>query len=450
MTAFVREKGFYKLLLTISVPIALQNLIGFGLNMMDTVMLGSLGEKQISASSIANQPYFIFTVFLFGLASGASVLTAQYWGKGNTDVISRIFAIAMKAAVLCSLVFGVVVLVFPEWVMAIYTPDKQVIAYGAQFLRIIGFSYILSAVSQTYLYILRSVENVKLPLLINFFSFAVNIVLNWVFIFGKFGIEPMGIRGSALATLCARAVELLLALIYALNFDKTLTFSVKSFFKTDKSLLQDFCRYSLPVVINETGWALGSSMQSVIVGHISSEAVAANSIAGVIQRLALVAIIGVANFTAIVVGKQIGAGNVKKARAYASTMLKLSIVVGLCSVLLILILRHPFLSLYNVGAKTQFYAYEIMSVFAVQVLFACFNYTSVIGVMRGGGDSRFAMLLDLLTMWLIALPCGAVAGLLFKWPLPAVFFLLTVDEPVKIFIGYWRFKSGKWLRNVTR
>ena len=339
MSAFVRDKDFYKQLVTISVPIALQNLISFGLSMMDTVMLGSLGEKQISASAIANQPYFIFTVFLFGLASGASVLTAQYWGKGDTAAISRVLALAMKAAVICSMIFGFTVLVFPEWVMSLYTPDSEVIALGAQFLRIIGFSYILSGISTTYLYILRSVENVKLPLIINFTSFVINTVLNWIFIFGKFGFPAMGIRGSATATLCARAVELALALIYAFHFDKKLSFSIGNFFNVDRELFRDFLHYSAPVVANETLWAVGASMQSVVVGHISSEAVAANSIAGVVQRLAMVAIIGVANFTAIAVGKQIGAGNAEKARGYASTMLKLSVIIGACSSALILLLR---------------------------------------------------------------------------------------------------------------
>lgn len=450
MSVFVREKDFYKLLITISVPIALQNLVDFGLNMMDTVMLGRLGEKVISASAIANQPYFIFTVFLFGLASGASVLTAQYWGKGDTGAISRILSISMKAAVLCSLLFGLVVVVFPAQVMGLYTSDMQVIAYGTQFLRIIGYSYILSAISQTYLYILRSVENVTLPLTLNFIAFVVNIALNWVLIFGKFGIKPMGIRGSATATLCARALTLVLTCVYAFCFDKKLQIKLKEFLNIDRVLLGDFIRYSAPVVINETLWALGSSMQSVIVGHISSEAVAANSIAGVLQRLSTVAIIGISNFTAIAVGKQIGAGNVEKARNYAAAMLRLSVAVGLCSFLLILFLRDPFLALYDVGEKTQRYTYEIMTVFAFQAFFACFNYTCVIGVLRGGGDSRFALLVDVVTMWTVAIPVGAVAGLILKWPLPVVFVLLTIDEPIKIFIGFSRFKSGKWLRNVTR
>jgi putative MATE family efflux protein len=450
MTALVRDRDFYKQLITISVPIALQNLIGFGLSMMDTVMLGSLGEQQISASSIANQPYFIFTVFLFGLASGASVLTAQYWGKGDTSAISRVLTMALKAAVGCSMLFGALVLVFPGLIMSMYTPDPAVIALGIQFLRIIGFSYILSGISTTFLYILRTVENVRFPLIINFTSFIINVVLNWILIFGKFGFPAMGIRGSATATLCARTVELAFALIYVFCFDRKLSFKVSDLFRTDRLLLKDFIHYSAPVVINETVWAIGSSFQSVIVGHISSDAVAANSIAGVVQRLATVAIMGTANFTAIAVGKQIGFGNAKKASDYASTMLKISVALGVCASVMILLLRRPFLSLYNVSDVTNHYAFEIMTVYALSTFFISFNYTNIIGVLRGGGDTKFAMTVDILTLWLIALPCGALAGLIFKWPMPVIFLFLTIDEPVKVLIGLSRFKSGKWLRNVTR
>lgn len=446
----VRDKEFYKMLLTITIPIALQNLIGFGLNMVDTIMLGSLGENQISASSIANQPYFIFTVFMFGLASGASVLTAQYWGKGDTSAISRIMTLAIRASVICSIVFAFVVLVFSEGVIGLYTNDKDVIVLGAQFLRIIGFSYIISAISTTYLYILRSIENVKIPLLINAISFVVNVALNWVLIFGKLGFPAMGIRGSATATLMARVTELILTLIYAAFFDKRLRIKLSDFLVVDKLLLKDFLHYSLPVVINETLWALGQSMQSVVIGHISSEAVAANSIAGVVQRLATILIMGVANFTAIAVGKQIGAGNTKTAEKYASTLLILSVLLGILSSAAILLIREPFLSIYNVSGVTRNYALQIMGVYAFTTFFSCFNSTNIVGVLRGGGDTRFAMFTDLLALWLVALPLGGIAGLILKLPLPLVFFLLTIDEPVKVLIGLPRFMSKKWAKNVTR
>jgi putative MATE family efflux protein len=450
MQAHISDKGFYKSLALLTIPIALQNLIGLGMNLMDTVMLGSLGEKQISASSLANQPYFIFTLFMFGLCSGACVLTAQYWGKSDTETISKIMALAIKASVLCSIVFSAVVLIFPEFVISLYTSDKDVIRLGAQFLRIIGFSYLISAVSTTYLYVLRSVENVRLPLLINFTSFVVNTILNWILIYGKFGAPAMGIKGSATATLCARILELAMALTYAFAFDKTLKIRLRYILKTDMHLLRDFLRYSAPVVANETMWGIGISMQSVVIGHMGSQEVAANSIAGVVQRLGMVVIFGMANAAAVIVGKQIGAGNQQKAKKYARKMLVLSVIMGIVSAAFVLLIKDFMVGFYNVDETTKNYARQIIEVYAGIIMFQAFNTVNIVGILRGGGDTRFAMIADITTLWVFALPFGALAGLYFKWPLPLVFFLLTSDEAVKFLIGIWRFRTGNWLRNVTR
>jgi putative MATE family efflux protein len=417
---------------------------------MDTVMLGSLGDKQISAASLANQPFFIFTVFMFGLSSGASVLTAQYWGKGDTAAISRIIALAIKAAVLCSIVFSLVVLIFPRFIISIYTSDVQVIDYGTQFLRIVGFSYLLSAISTTYLFILRSVESVKVPLLISLSTFIVSTGLSWVLIFGKFGMPALGIRGSAIGNLSARVLELIIAMIYCYCFEEKLKFRLRDIFKTDIALLKDFLHYSTPVVLNETLWAVGISIQSIILGRMGTEVLTANSIAGVVQRFALVTIMGVASFAAVAVGKQIGAGNMEKAKNNAFTLLILSIGVGVVSSAVILLMRGPTLAIYSVSAMAKNYANQILTVYSVTIFFTSFNYTNVIGVLRGGGDTRFAMFLDLTTLWVVALPLGAFAAFVLHWPLIAIFFLLTMDEYVKFFIGIFRFKSGKWLKNLTR
>lgn len=446
----VREKQFYTSLVAISVPIALQNLISFGLSMMDTIMLGIFGETQISASSIANQPYFIFTLFLFGLSSGACVLTAQYWGKKDMAAIGKILAISLKASIIFSAVFGIIVIAIPELVMSVYTPDKAVIEYGAKYLRIVGASYIFSAISTTYLYLQRSVESVKIPLLINFCSFLVNVFLNWILIFGKFGFPRLEIVGSAFATFAARGVELILAMIYGFCIDKKLTLNLKAFFQNDKLLLRDFIHYSSPVVINETLWGAGMSAQSIVIGHISSEAVAANSIAGVVQRLSMVLIMGFSNYTAVAVGKQIGAGDNKRAKEYADTMLKLSILVGLCACGMILILRKPFLSLYTVNETTFTYAYQIMTVYSVTTILNCMNNINIVGILRGGGDTKFAMYIDITFLWVLSLPAGAIAGLVLHLPLPAVIVCLMLDEAAKVIFGIVRFSSGKWLNNVTR
>ena len=446
----VRDKNFYKTLLKLTVPIALQNLISLGMNLSDTVMLGSLGEKQISASALANQPFFVFTLVMFGLCSGACVLTAQYWGKSDTETINKIVALALKISAVCSVLFSALVLIFPEFVISLYTADREVIRLGAQFLRIIGFSYTLSAISTTYLYILRSIEIVTLPLTFNFISFSINIFLNWIFIYGHFGFPAMGIRGSATGTLCARIIEICMVLVYAIVFNRKIRLRLGYIVRTDLQLLRDFLRYSAPVVINETLWSLGISMQSVVIGHMGSRQVAASSIAGVVQRLCMVIVFGMSNAAAIIVGKQIGAGEEEKAGRSARTMLLLSVVIGILSAGIILLIREPMIAFYNVDQTTKQYASEFIEVYAVVLMFMSFNSVNIVGVLRGGGDTRFAMFIDTFALWLFAIPLGALAGLYFKFPLPVVFFLLTCDEVVKFTIGIWRFRSGKWLRNLTR
>lgn len=446
----IREKGFYRQLCAITIPIALQNLIGFGVNMMDTVMLGSLGEKQISASALANQPFFVLMLFFFGLSSGASVLTAQYWGRNDTAAISRVFSVAIRASLLFSAVFAFVVITFPAFVMSLFTNDREVIRLGVQFLRIIGFSYLFSAFSTPFLNMIRSVESVRIPLLINFITFIFNTALNWVLIFGKFGFPAMGIRGSATSTLLARMLEFVLACLFAFRFDKRVRMRVRDLFRLDRQLLQDFLHYSLPVIINETLWGMGMTMQSVIIGHIGSQAVAANSIAGVVQKLASVLTFGLANAAAVMVGKEIGAGNEKRAYSVAQTLLWLSVGAGVLASAVILLLRGPAVDIYHVSDEVRMLSRQIMMVFSVIVFFSAFNTSNVVGVLRGGGDTRFAMVLDISCMWLIALPLGALAGLKFHLPFPLVFFILFLDEPVKFFIGILRFRTGKWLRNVTR
>lgn len=444
------DKLFYKMLLSLTLPIALQNLIGLGMNLTDTIMLGSLGDNQISASSLASQPFFIFTLFMFGLCSGACVLTAQYWGKNDTDTISKIMMLGMKASFSCAVVFSAVVIIFPEFVISLYTADQEVISMGAEYLRIIGFSYAISAISTTYLYVLRSVENVRIPLLINFTSFLVNVALNWVLIYGNLGFAAMGISGAATATLCARVVELIMVLIYASVFDKTLKLSLHHFLHTDMTLLKDFLRYSLPVVANETLWGLGISLQSVVIGHLGSEQVAAGSIAGIVQRLGMVVIFGMANAAAVIIGKQIGAGNVEQARRYSRKILLLSIGLGAVAAAFVFGMQWLMIDFYNVNALTKQYAHQMVMVYSVVILFQAFNTVNIVGVLRGGGDTRFAMVIDIATLWFVALPLGALAGLVFGLPLWIVFLLLLSDELAKFGFGIWRFRSGKWLTNVTR
>lgn len=289
----IDRRKFYKTVLALVVPMALQNLINVGVTAADVIMLGAVGEKALSGASLAGQIQYIMTLFLFGLTSGATVLTAQYWGKGDRDAIEKILGMAVKAAVCVTALFTVSALAVPELLMQVFTNDPVVVSEGVKYLRIVAFTYIMMGVTQAYLYIMRSVERVVVATVVYLLSLICNIIMNAIFIFGLLGLPKMGVAGAALGTLCARILEVVLVAIYARLFNREIRLRFKYVLHTDKILFSDFMRYALPVVVNEVLWGLGTAANTAILGHMGSAAVAANSVAQVARQLATVVSFGV-------------------------------------------------------------------------------------------------------------------------------------------------------------
>lgn len=409
---------FYKSVFALVIPMALQNLINVGVTAADVIMLGKVGETALSGASLAGQVQYIMVLFLFGLTSGATVLTAQYWGKGDRKTIEKILALGMKAAVVVTAIFMVAALVIPGLLMRIFTNDPDVIAQGILYLRIVAFSYVLMGITQVYLYVMRSVERVVVATVVYMISLLVNVVLNAIFIFGLFGCPVMGIQGAALGTLIARFVELILVFGYARLFNKDIKFRVRYFLKTDKVLLQDFLRYALPVVMNEVMWGLGTAANTAILGHMGSAAVAANSVAQVARQLATVVAFGLSSATAIYLGKTIGEKKYEHAKAYAHRFLILSVVMGAIGGVLILIaspIAASFLSLTDAAKGYLRFMFFVMSYF---VIAQAFNTTMIVGTFRSGGDTRFGLILDVSTMWGGSILCGWIAAFVFKCSVP--------------------------------
>ena len=446
----VREKGFYRMVFSLVVPMALQNLVNVGVGMTDTMMTGWLGETSLSGASLANQLMFILTIIVFGLASGASVLTAQYWGKGDKDAISRVIGIAMRFSLLVAALFTVLAVGFPEYVLRVFTPDEAVIAEGVRYLRIVGISYLFAGFSMLYLNVIRSVEKVAVSLVIYSISFVLNIFLNWMLVFGNLGAPRMGIAGAATATLPVKVLEAVLTLLYAIFINKAVRLKFSYLFVRGRVLMKDFRRYAAPVLLNELFWGVGISMQSVILGHMGSEAVAANSIAKVAQQLATVVMFGIANSTAVIVGKAIGAGNQDYAKKAAGSLMRLGVIAGVAAMGIILLCRPLIASMYDLSDTAMAYTMTMMLILAFYTPLQSFNTTAIIGVMRGGGDSKFGMYLDAITLWGVALVLGSLGAFVFHLSVPMVYFLLISDELAKIFFGIRRVRSGKWLTNVTR
>ncbi len=450
-----KEENFYRNIFAISLPIAMQNLITLGTSLMDTVMLGRADNTGVllSASSLANQPFFILQVLTFGLASGSSVLCAQYWGKGDMRPIRDIFAFVLKLAITVGIIFGLIVLTIPEKVMGVYSSNAEIIMRGSEYLRILGYAYFTYAISNTLLSALRSIEVLRVSVIASVVSFFTNVFLNWVLIFGNLGAPAMGIRGAAVATLIARLGEFAITVIYVLAFDKRLKFRIGDMFRHNRTLAGDVVKNGTPVVINELMWSLATSTQAAILGHITyvaGDPVAANSIAGVIQQLSTVMIMGVANASAVLVGVAIGENNMEKAVERAKVLRNLSFVMGLIACAFILIVKKQFIGFYKVPEETKLLADRIITVFAFITIFCSVNMTLIMGILRGAGDTKFCMRTEVSCLWLIAIPSAVIAAFVFHSPVPLVFMLMKLDEVMKAIFCLIRMNGNKWLNSLTR
>ncbi len=443
-------KLFYKQVLLLVFPMALQNLINVGVSAADVIMLGRVGEKVLSGASLAGQIQYIMTLILYGITSGATVLTAQYWGKKDTAAIEKILGIGLTAGLATALVFTAGAELIPQYLMRIYTGDEQVIAEGVKYLRIVGISYLFTAVTQVYLYIMRSIERVVIATVVYSLSLLTNICINAVLIFGLFGFPEMGIAGAAIGTLAARILELAVVIWYGHVKNRVVRFHFRNMWKMDRMLLWDFVVYASPVILNELMWGLGTSANTAIIGHLGSAAVAANSVAQVARQLATVVAFGVSNATAVYLGKTIGEKKYELAKEYGKRFAWLSVLTGLAGGLLILASGpavNRFMVLSDESRGYLMFMFVVMSYFT---LAQSVNTTLVVGVFRSGGDTRFGLLLDVGTMWGCSILLGFLAAFVFHAGVPVVYVILMSDEVIKVPITLRRFLNFKWIKNITR
>jgi putative MATE family efflux protein len=444
------KRHFYKLVFSLVLPMALQNLINVGVSTADVIMLGKVSETALSASSLASQVQFIMSLIFFGLTSGACVLTAQYWGKKDIRTIEKVLGIAMRFALVVSVLFTVLVLLFPVPVMRIFSNEADVIEQGASFLRIIAFSYPLMAITIIYLNIMRSVERIVIATIVYLISLVVNVILGVIFIFGMPGLEPMGIRGAALATLIARFTELVIVFCYARFRNREIRFHITDLFLKDKLLMRDFIIYTVPVMLNELVWGTGTSINAAIIGHLGKTVVAANSVTQVTRQLAMVVSFGLANATAITLGKALGENKTELAKRYAKRFVRLTILIGIIGSGVILGVTQIAREGLSLSGEARSYLNFMMIVMSYFALGQAYNTTLIVGVFRAGGDTRFGLFLDTATLWGCSILFGAIAAFVLKLPVPVVYVILMSDEVIKIPITTWRYLSMKWVKNITR
>ena len=433
----------------ITLPITGQNLINFSVNMADTIMVGQLGEIQLSAVQQANQVAFLMFFAIFGLTSGANVMIAQYWGKGDTQSIHKVMSVTYRILAIIIIIFTMLAVGFPVQVMRLLGVG-EIVAEGAAYLRIAGIGYLFMGFAASSLIMLRAVATVKIALVVASTTLFVNVGGNWILIFGNLGAPALGVQGAAIATTFARFIEFIIVAVYVLKVEKKLQYRLRYLLARKLNFLKEFLKTATPVFLNEVLWGLGAVMLSVIIGHMGTEFTAANSVAGVLNNLVSVAIFGAISASAVITGNTVGSGRYDLARARSKKLLIISTLMGLVAMVVVLIFRYPVILLFgNISLTAQAYAFQILGAVSIIVIFQALSGIAIVGVLRGGGDGKFAAVADVTTMWLVALPLGFLAGHVWGLPVPVVYMILKMDELLKAIVCLPRMFSGKWVNDVT-
>jgi len=445
---FIKDRQFYKNVAKIGIPIALQGLITTGVNMMDTIMIGKVGETALSAVSLANQFITIFHIFCMGIGMGASVLVARYYGMQDKKSLKSTVTIMLRLVLAMSVIFCVTTILLPKQIMQIYTVDNNIITLGIEYLRYSVITYFLLGLSLTCTIVLRNVGQVHIPLITSIAAFFINVGANYVFIFGKFGAPRMEVAGAAVGTLIARIFEFIVICGYLVFRDKEIGYKIKNLFEPVGNLWREYIRISIPVLISDGILALGNNSVAMVIGRLGENFVAANAITAVTQQLSSTVIQGTSQAGAIVTGHTLGTGDKKKAEEQGYAFLGLGIVFGIVAASIIMLISGPMISAYNISARTKDIAEQLMWSISIIVLFQATNSIMTKGVLRGGGDTKMLMLADNVFLWVASIPLGIIAGLVLHLPAFWIYFSLKIDQVLKAFWCVYRLRSGKWIKKV--
>ena len=449
-TAQMTDRALYARITALTWPIILQNLLSAAVTSADVIMLNFVGQAHISAVSLAGQYASVLFMVYYGLGTGATMLCAQYYGKGDLRAIEAVEGIALRFSLLISVLAALAAFTVPDRMMRIFTPDPELIAIGAEYLRTVGVAYLCWGVTEIYLAVLRSVGRVTIATAINTTAFTLNIFLNAVFIFGLFGAPRMGAKGVALATSISRLIELALSLIVS-SQSRDVKLHPRCLFSHSKPLFRDFLRMALPALVNDISWGLAFSMYSVIIGqYLGSDMVAANSFVSQVRSFATVLCFSIASAGSILLGHLIGENRMKDADRAAKAIMRLTVLSALAGGILILLTMRPVLAFARLTDTGKRYLRVMLMINSYYIMGAAVNTTLIAGVFRAGGDSRFGMICDTIDMWCYAVPLGFLAAAVLKLPPLWVYFLLCTDEFVKWPWVLSHYRSKKWLKNITR
>lgn len=446
---YLGDRAFYRRMAHIAVPVTLQQLITVGINLMDTVMLSSMGDAQLSASSLAGQYITLFQICCMGIGMGASVMTSRFWGMGEISSMRRTITIMLRLCMVFAGIFTMTTILAPDLIMRIYTHDGEIIRYGTTYFYWLIPTYFCMGLTLTCSIVLRSSGQVRIPLLSSVGAFFINIFFNWVFIFGKLGAPRMEIAGAALGTLIARVFELSFICGFFFLKEKKIGYRLKHLFMDCQSLRSEYFRLCIPVLISDALLALGNNAVAIITGHIGSAFVAANSVTTVVQQMSTVLTQGVSHASCIITGQTMGTGDFQKARQQGTTFLGLGIVLGILASVIIFLVKAPIIAYYQVTPEAKEIAGELMNAIGMIIIFQSMNSILTKGVLRAGGDTAFLMAGDILFLWVASIPLGALAGLVFEWPAFWIYTMLKIDQVIKCIWCVFRFRSGKWMKRIS-
>ena len=449
MVKTVKKDDFYRQMFKLAIPIIIQNLLSAAVNSSDVIMLNYVGQSAISAVSLAaNYSNILFMVY-YGLGTGASLLCAQYFGKKNMQAIHAVEGIALRFSLAISALVALAAFTMPQRMLLLFASDQELIAIGSSYIRIMGITYLCWGVTEIYLAILRSIGRVTISMTLNMLAFGLNILLNAVFIFGLFGAPKLGVTGVAIATASSRLIQLVACVIVSL-LSKDVKLNPAYMFIRSKTLLNDFIHLSLPALGNDLSWSVAFSMYSVILGHLGTEAVAANSLVTVVRNVGSVFCFAIASAGTILLGRVMGQGELEKSKSYASRMLKMTVVAGAVGGVIVLAVTPFVLRFASLNDTAMHYLEYMLLINSYYIMGSAVNTALIAGVFRAGGDTKFGLICDTIDMWVYAVPLGFFAAFVLKLPVLWVYFLLCTDEFVKWPWVIRHYRKGEWAKNITR
>lgn len=447
---FTREKNFYKTFFRLYIALVLQNVITLSVNLLDNVMLGAYSETALSGVAIVNQIQFVYQQILMALGEGIVIFSSQYWGKKQTEPIKKIAAISMKTGLCVAVFLFTGVTLFPGWIAGLFTTDLPIRQQAVEYMDIIRFNYLFFAVTILLLAAMRSVEVVKIALYLSVMTLIINCGVNYLLIFGNMGMPEMGAKGAAIGTLVARIVECMVCIWYVAVKEKRLGLRLKDYLTRDWSLVGDYFKVTVPMIVVQALWGLNTALQTVILGHMTAAAIAANSVASSLFMLVKSMAVGASATASVIIGKTIGSGDMKKVKEYAKTLQVLFVCIGITAGCILFLIRMPVLAIYDLSAETKAMANSFLIILSVICMTMSYQMPTNTGIIRGGGSPNFVVKLDLISIWGIVLPLSFVVAFVLKASPIVVVCCLNADQVFKCIPAFIKVNYGHWAKKLTR